>query len=91
MPAAADRSSRPRRRRPAAWVLAAGPVLHVETLAEGIEERAQLRELQRRRCDSGQGLLCVWPLEPDAVDALLDLAATFEPADETGALDHEHA
>ncbi|MGZ6693487.1 MAG: EAL domain-containing protein [Solirubrobacteraceae bacterium] len=48
-----------------------GKTLGLETLAEGIEEPAQLRELQREQCDSGQGFLFARPLEVDAIDELL--------------------
>jgi len=48
-----------------------GKTLGLETLGEGIEEQSQLRELQREHCDSGQGFLFARPLEPDAIDRLL--------------------
>jgi diguanylate cyclase (GGDEF)-like protein len=48
-----------------------GKALELETLAEGIEEDSQLRELQREQCDSGQGFLFARPLEPEAVIAML--------------------
>jgi diguanylate cyclase (GGDEF)-like protein len=48
-----------------------GKTLGLETLGEGIEERAQLRELQREKCDSGQGFLFARPLEVDAIEELL--------------------
>ncbi len=44
-----------------------GQALGIETLAEGIEERAQLAELQREHCDSGQGYLFARPLDSDAI------------------------
>ena len=50
-----------------------GKTLGLETLGEGIEERSQLRQLQREHCDSGQGFLFARPLEPDAVAELLAL------------------
>ena len=48
-----------------------GKALGIETLGEGIETRAQLRELQREGCDQGQGFLFSRPLDPGAVDELL--------------------
>jgi EAL domain-containing protein (putative c-di-GMP-specific phosphodiesterase class I) len=48
-----------------------GKTLGLETLGEGIEEHAQLRELQRQRCDSGQGFLFARPLDIDAIEELL--------------------
>jgi diguanylate cyclase (GGDEF)-like protein len=53
-----------------------GKTLGLETLGEGIEQEAQLRELQREQCDSGQGFLFARPLPPDAVDELLEVRAT---------------
>jgi diguanylate cyclase (GGDEF)-like protein len=50
--------------------------LGMETLAEGIEEQAQLETLQRQRCDHGQGFLFSRPLEVDAVEAFLRSAET---------------
>jgi diguanylate cyclase len=50
-----------------------GKTLGLETLGEGIEDRAQLRHLQREHCDSGQGFLFARPLEAGAVEELLAL------------------
>jgi diguanylate cyclase (GGDEF)-like protein len=44
--------------------------LGLETVGEGIEERAQLRQLQRENCDSGQGFLFARPLTPSDIQAL---------------------
>jgi diguanylate cyclase (GGDEF)-like protein len=52
-----------------------GKALGLETVGEGIEERAQLRHLQRERCDSGQGFLFARPLEVEAVEQLLELSS----------------
>ena len=49
-----------------------GKTLGLETLGEGIEEAAQLRELQRERCDPGQGFLFARPLAPEAVAKMFD-------------------
>jgi EAL domain-containing protein (putative c-di-GMP-specific phosphodiesterase class I) len=54
--------------------VAPGKALGLETVGEGIEERAQLRHLQRERCDSGQGFLFARPLDVAAVEELLALA-----------------
>jgi diguanylate cyclase (GGDEF)-like protein len=48
-----------------------GKTLEIETLAEGIEEPAQLKALQREHCDQGQGFLFARPLEVDAIEAFL--------------------
>jgi diguanylate cyclase (GGDEF)-like protein len=48
-----------------------GKTLHIETLAEGIEDRDQLRQLQREQCDQGQGFLFARPLDANAVEAFL--------------------
>jgi EAL domain-containing protein (putative c-di-GMP-specific phosphodiesterase class I) len=39
-----------------------GKTLGIETLAEGIEDHAQLQQLQREECDTGQGFLFARPL-----------------------------
>ncbi len=52
-----------------------GKTLGLETLGEGIEQEAQLRQLQREQCDSGQGFLFARPLDPTAVDELLEIRA----------------
>jgi diguanylate cyclase (GGDEF)-like protein len=44
-----------------------GKALHLETLAEGIEYRSQLIQLQEEGCDSGQGFMFARPLEADDV------------------------
>ena len=48
-----------------------GKTLGLETLAEGIEETAQYSQLERDRCDSGQGYLYARPLDANAVEAFL--------------------
>ncbi len=49
-----------------------GKTLGIETLGEGIEARAKLRELQSERCDLGQGFLFARPLEASAIEELLE-------------------
>ncbi len=51
-----------------------GKTLNLETLAEGIEERSQLKALQREQCDYGQGFLFARPLQATEVEQLLDSA-----------------
>jgi EAL domain-containing protein (putative c-di-GMP-specific phosphodiesterase class I) len=51
-----------------------GKALHLETLAEGIEESAQLSQLQTECCDVGQGFLFARPLPAEEV------AVFFKPA-----------
>ncbi|HML01363.1 MAG TPA: EAL domain-containing protein [Acidimicrobiales bacterium] len=53
-----------------------GKTLGLETLAEGIEERAQLVRLQRERCDTGQGFLLARPLEVDEMEEFLGVRGT---------------
>jgi diguanylate cyclase (GGDEF)-like protein len=48
-----------------------GKSLDIETLAEGIEDEAQLHALQREGCDQGQGFWFARPIEAVAVEALL--------------------
>jgi diguanylate cyclase (GGDEF)-like protein len=49
-----------------------GRTLGLDTLAEGIEEVAQLRFLQERDCDSGQGFLISKPLDAHEVLGFLN-------------------
>ena len=53
-----------------------GKTLDIETLAEGIEDPAQLETLQRERCDHGQGFLFSRPLDVNAVEPFLNAAGT---------------
>jgi len=55
-----------------------GKTLHIETLAEGIEDQVQLEMLQREHCDHGQGFLFSRPLDVDAAEAFLETSG--EPA-----------
>ena len=48
-----------------------GKALSIETLAEGIEQPAELTLLREEHCDSGQGFLFARPLEVDAAEAFL--------------------
>ncbi|HEX7609870.1 MAG TPA: bifunctional diguanylate cyclase/phosphodiesterase [Solirubrobacteraceae bacterium] len=45
-----------------------GEMLGIETLAEGIEQPGQLRQLRDERCDRGQGFLFAHPLDPEGVE-----------------------
>ena len=56
-----------------------GKALDIETLAEGIEEDAQLITLQREHCDSGQGFLYSRPLAADAVQTFFQKDRTVPP------------
>jgi len=47
-----------------------GKTLGLDTFAEGIEDEAQLAQLQREQCDHGQGFYYSRPLPPDAVEEL---------------------
>jgi diguanylate cyclase (GGDEF)-like protein len=49
-----------------------GKALGLETLGEGIEEQAQLEQLQREDCDSGQGFLYARPLDVEATTKFLE-------------------
>jgi EAL domain-containing protein (putative c-di-GMP-specific phosphodiesterase class I) len=50
-----------------------GRILGLVTLAEGIENQTQLDGLRAVQCDRGQGFMVSRPVEPEAVDALLDM------------------
>jgi EAL domain-containing protein (putative c-di-GMP-specific phosphodiesterase class I) len=64
-----------------------GQALGLQTLAEGVEHRDQVRELRREGCDLVQGFLFARPLAPDAVEALLEEhAGSSHPGAEQPAL-----
>jgi diguanylate cyclase (GGDEF)-like protein len=58
-----------------------GKALELETIAEGIEDPAQLELLRRERCDRGQGFLYARPLQGEGVEDFLqgDLAVGRTP------------
>jgi diguanylate cyclase (GGDEF)-like protein len=49
-----------------------GKSLNLKTLAEGIENNAQLTALQDQQCDQGQGFLFARPLDVQAIDEFLN-------------------
>jgi EAL domain-containing protein (putative c-di-GMP-specific phosphodiesterase class I) len=52
-------------------ILKLGETLHLETVAEGIEEAEQLAELQTLGAGFGQGYYFAKPLTPEAISTLL--------------------
>jgi len=64
-----------------------GKALGLETLAEGVEHRTQIEQLQREECDLAQGFLFARPLTPDALESFLEARARadFIPAHELAA------
>lgn len=50
-----------------------GKALGLETLAEGVEQDSQVRQLRDEGCDLAQGFLFARPLTPDAVERFLDI------------------
>jgi EAL domain-containing protein (putative c-di-GMP-specific phosphodiesterase class I) len=57
-----------------------GKTLGLTTLAEGIEDEAQLSYLKGEDCDNGQGFLFARPMEPQGVEALLNAARASSSA-----------
>jgi EAL domain-containing protein (putative c-di-GMP-specific phosphodiesterase class I) len=54
-------------------------MLHLDTVAEGIEDAAQANELTLLGCRTGQGYHFARPLDADAVSALIEEAAHTWP------------
>ncbi len=64
-----------------------GRALGLQTLAEGVEHRSQVEELQREECELAQGFLFARPLTPKALERFLVARADAEyiPAHDVGA------
>jgi EAL domain-containing protein (putative c-di-GMP-specific phosphodiesterase class I) len=58
-----------------------GKALRIETIAEGIEDNAQLAVIRAERCDSAQGFLFARPMPADAIEQLFE-AKGPGPADQ---------
>jgi EAL domain-containing protein (putative c-di-GMP-specific phosphodiesterase class I) len=56
-----------------------GRSLKIETIAEGIEDQAQLSRLQAERCDVGQGFLFARPMEADECRQFVERWAAARP------------
>jgi EAL domain-containing protein (putative c-di-GMP-specific phosphodiesterase class I) len=59
-------------------VVQLGRTLEITTLAEGIEEPADLDAPQREQCELGQGFLLARPLSAEAVEELIEQADAGE-------------
>jgi diguanylate cyclase (GGDEF)-like protein/PAS domain S-box-containing protein len=62
-------------------ILKLSETLHLETVAEGIEDAAQLAELQTLGADLGQGYLFAMPLGSDEISVMLAGPAGQRPAE----------
>jgi EAL domain-containing protein (putative c-di-GMP-specific phosphodiesterase class I) len=69
-------------------VVSLGSALGVQTVAEGIEEEEQVRELRELGCERGQGFYFSRPQDEAAITALLEQA---QRGDWTGAPDQTEA
>ena len=68
-----------------------GKALSIETVAEGIEQRAELDHLKGNQCDGGQGFLFARPLEADAARAFLqEWAEPGSPPEQPGSAPPPH-
>jgi EAL domain-containing protein (putative c-di-GMP-specific phosphodiesterase class I) len=56
-----------------------GKVLDLETVAEGIENHAQLTQLQAEKIDTGQGFLISRPIDASTVSRLVSGAPLVQP------------
>jgi diguanylate cyclase (GGDEF)-like protein len=56
-----------------------GRSLKIETIAEGIEDHAQLERLQAEHCDVGQGFLFARPMEADQCREFVERWAARQP------------
>jgi EAL domain-containing protein (putative c-di-GMP-specific phosphodiesterase class I) len=65
-----------------------GNTLHLQTIAEGIEEERQVEGLRALGCRFGQGFYFAKPLPADEIDELLSRLSPSEPP-ETAMLDEE--
>jgi diguanylate cyclase (GGDEF)-like protein/PAS domain S-box-containing protein len=52
-------------------VIALGETLHLQTIAEGIEQRRQLNGLQELGCEMGQGYYFARPIAASTIDAMM--------------------
>ncbi len=59
-------------------LISVGQTLGIQTLAEGVEEPIQLRQLRENGCDLAQGFLFTRPLSPEALERFLE--ARLAPA-----------
>jgi EAL domain-containing protein (putative c-di-GMP-specific phosphodiesterase class I) len=58
-----------------------GKDLHLETVAEGIENEVQWRQVEAEGIDTGQGFLISRPIDVAAVNKLLRVSVTIGPRD----------
>lgn len=53
-------------------IIELGEILHLQMVAEGIEQTAQVGQLRALGCDLGQGFYFARPLKPDGIESFLN-------------------
>ena len=65
-------------------IVSMGETLNLTTIAEGIEDADQSNMLTSIGCDLGQGYYFAKPLDPEELEAYLQLGSTIDQAEHDG-------